>query len=294
MSLILDALNRTREDKDSVPNLTTHHAVVKMASGKRQYLPWAAIAVLLVSIVWLAMGQFSAAPEPDAGTDTGTLVPVTQVPQTITATARADSTASVQEGAAEVPVVQPVVESQKLEPVTVTVTDTLADSPPGPELAPLAVEAEIVTSPEAVESIAVAQLYQNRDLADDAALRGRTSPAALELYAKSGVEEPIDIAEVLKSAREELKDASLESHPVPLLATLSQQTKDSIPTLYYQRHDYSSNVAISTVVLNGDTLRVGGSLGQGIKVEEILPDSVVLSYQGIQFRLRALNSWVNL
>ena len=289
MSLILDALNRTREDKDSMPNLATHHAVAKMARGKRQYLLWAAIAVLLVFIVWLAIGQFSAAPEPDAGTDTGTRVPVPQVPQTITAASRADSTASIEEAAVEVPLAEPVMESQELEPV-----ETLADSPPEPELASLTVEAEIVTSPEAGESIAVAQLYQNRNLADDAALRGRTSPAAIELYAKSGVEEPIDIAEVLKSAREDMKDASLESHPVPLLATLSQQTKDSIPTLYYQRHDYSSNVAISTVVLNGDTLRVGGSLGQGIKVEEILPDSVVLSYQGTQFRLRALNSWVNL
>jgi hypothetical protein len=48
------------------------------------------------------------------------------------------------------------------------------------------------------------------------------------------------------------------------------------------------------VVLNGKELKVGGSPASGVKVEEILPDSVVLNYRGTEFRLRALNSWVNL
>ena len=47
------------------------------------------------------------------------------------------------------------------------------------------------------------------------------------------------------------------------------------------------------MVINGKTLRAGASAG-GIKVEEILPDSVVLEVKGTRFRLRALNSWVNL
>ncbi|MBK6740148.1 MAG: general secretion pathway protein GspB [Haliea sp.] len=81
---------------------------------------------------------------------------------------------------------------------------------------------------------------------------------------------------------------------MPFLIDLSQQVKDSIPTVYYLRHDYSNNASLSTVVLNSKTLSVGGSPVPGMKIEEILPDSVVLNYQGTQFRLRALNSWVNL
>jgi hypothetical protein len=81
---------------------------------------------------------------------------------------------------------------------------------------------------------------------------------------------------------------------VPFLSSLSQQTKDEIPTIYYRRHDYSSDASKSTVTLNGKTVKTGGSPGGGITVEEILPDSVVLSYRGTQFRLRALNSWINL
>ena len=75
---------------------------------------------------------------------------------------------------------------------------------------------------------------------------------------------------------------------------MSQRTKDGIPTVYYQRHEYSGRPGQSRVVLNGKSLKKGGSPVAGMKVEEILPDSVVLSYGGTQFRLRALNSWVNL
>jgi len=63
--------------------------------------------------------------------------------------------------------------------------------------------------------------------------------------------------------------------------------------LMYLQHDYSGDSARSTVIINGKTLRAGGSVG-GLKVEEILPDSVVLEFKGTRFRLRALNSWVNL
>ena len=80
---------------------------------------------------------------------------------------------------------------------------------------------------------------------------------------------------------------------MPFLATLSQQTKDSIPTLMYQRHDYSGSPGKSRVLINGKTLGSGASVG-GVKVAEILPDSVVLEFKGTRFRLRALNSWVNL
>ena len=78
------------------------------------------------------------------------------------------------------------------------------------------------------------------------------------------------------------------------LSELSQQTKDAIPSIFYERHDYSGRPGQSVVVLNGKALKAGGSPASGVRVEEILPDSVVLDYRGTEFRLRALNSWVNL
>jgi hypothetical protein len=140
----------------------------------------------------------------------------------------------------------------------------------------------------------VAALYQQPRQPARAQPAAPAQPSPTESPANiSRVEETVDIEKLVEQAQAELRDASLDEHPVPLLSSLSQQTKDGIPTLMYQRHDYSGDPARSSVVINGKTLRAGASAG-GIKVEEILPDSVVLEVKGVRFRLRALNSWVNL
>jgi general secretion pathway protein B len=289
VSLILDALNRSRQDKDSVPNLATHHTFDKMASGKRQYLPWVALSVAVVIIGWLVIGRLFATPV--SAIEVG--APTEQVSKNITTAGESNSTEVKEDAAVEEQLVQPVVDSQALEALEPVVV-ALAVNSPEPDTASVAIETTTPIAPPVAENPAVAQLYQNRNVMDDAPAQQRTSSAALDLYADSGNEEPIDIARVLQSAREEMKDATLDEHPAPLLSALSQQVKDDIPTLYYQRHDYSNNTSISTVVMNSKTLKVGGNPVNGVKIEEILPDSVVLSYQGTQFRLRALNSWVNL
>jgi hypothetical protein len=108
------------------------------------------------------------------------------------------------------------------------------------------------------------------------------------------VEEQVDIEKLVMQARDEMENARLAEHSAPFISDLSQQTKNAIPTVYYQRHDYAGDGARSQVVLNGQSMGEGGSPAPGMKVVEILPDSVVLNYRGTEFRLRALNSWVNL
>ena len=100
MSLILDALNRTREDKDSVPNLTTQHAVTKMVSVKRQYLPWLILSVAVVAIVWLMLGLSFA--DSGSGSDTGADAGASVVPVSETTSAANQSESALdKEGAAE-------------------------------------------------------------------------------------------------------------------------------------------------------------------------------------------------
>lgn len=105
-------------------------------------------------------------------------------------------------------------------------------------------------------------------------------------------ETPIDIEEVLRRAQQQLGEPQLAPHPVPLLSSLSQQTRDRIPTLVYSAHQFDV-AGESTVTLNNQTLRPGQRV-DGFTVKEILEDSVVLSWGGSEFRLRALNSWINL
>ncbi|MEM1145833.1 MAG: general secretion pathway protein GspB [Pseudomonadota bacterium] len=105
-------------------------------------------------------------------------------------------------------------------------------------------------------------------------------------------DESINLAEALQALNAAEAAQTLQPHPAPMLADLSKQFRDSVPTLLYRQHMYDSDRA-STVVINGATLRAGGRT-KGVEVREILPDSVILRYQGTDFRLRSLNSWVNL
>jgi hypothetical protein len=153
-------------------------------------------------------------------------------------------------------------------------------------------------------SASVAALYRQQQLdqreVPTADRAGEAAPPAVSAVAEPPApdsraiqEQPIDIGEMLAMAEDELENARLAEHPAPFLNALSQQIKDTIPTLLYQAHDYTGSKADSFVLINGKTLRQGDS-SKGVRVDEVLPDSVVLSFQGTQFRLRALNSWVNL
>ena len=112
--------------------------------------------------------------------------------------------------------------------------------------------------------------------------------------ASEGIEDgtAIDFAEILAQAQKELGVQPLVESGEPLLETLSQQTKDLIPSLIYSEHNYSPN-GRSEVVLNGQSLTERQRVGP-FTVVEILPDSVILRWRETQFRVRARNSWINM
>lgn len=345
MSLILDALNRTRQDENAVPGLATHHPLEQLTARRRQFLLWAALAVAGVIIAWLVVDRFRApsAGEEDIGAPVAELsrnigsavnsvttelkaraaaaeqaqapapalaatpVPAPEMPAVI---APEPSATAAQQAIAVAPATgEPTAGQGPAAQVTETpvgrTTDTTAQNIASTEaavvkpaqgtataaIAPAPLPAAPVARDEAVD-----KLYQHRDLEDAPTPRETASPARQRAAADSdaGLPQTVDVDRILEEARDEMENASLEEHPAPFLADLSQRTKDGIPTLYYQRHDYSSDPSQSSVTLNGTAVKTGGSVVPGMKVDEILPDSVVLNYQGTQFRLRALNSWVNL
>ncbi len=102
----------------------------------------------------------------------------------------------------------------------------------------------------------------------------------------------VDFAEILAQAQKELGVETLVESSEPLLETLSQQTKDQIPSLIYSEHNYSVR-GRSEVVINGQSLTERQRVGP-FTVVEILPDSVILRWRETQFRVRARNSWINM
>lgn len=143
---------------------------------------------------------------------------------------------------------------------------------------------------------AIAALYADAERPeDDAAVDAEQipeEPGATVAGAGGSAEEAIDIERVLRRVEVETAAARLEPNPVPLLENLSKQFRDRVPTLMYLRHDYNPG-GESTVFLNGELLRVG-QRSRGVELREVLPDSAILRFEGTDFRLRALNSWVNL
>lgn len=293
MSLILDALNRSereRSSSDAVPNLATEHYLDTTATGPgwRQHLPWLALVVALLVIGWLVWDRLGAGEPGQAQTPSAAIVPVVRGPAPTVSnpeTQQPELTAAVRDPAP----------SQTPEP----------PSPAPAAATPKPAVAEPVVSED------VANLYQQggragampeaqasaADTTAEAAMPEPVTdaPATAEtVMAEAASEKDLDIVALVARAENELENAHLAEHPAPFLADLSQQKKDQIPTLMYVRHDYNSDSKVSAVTINGKSLRAGGNAGGGVKVVEVLPDSVVLSHQGTEFRLRALNSWVNL
>lgn len=277
MSLILDALNRSRTESGPVPGLDSQPVLPEERSpGVAAHLPWLALGAALVLIAWLLFDRFA------GGESVGAKV----VAETDAKPALAE-----QPPAAVAP--------DKPGPGAVARTDPgAAKDSAGPAAAAGPAPRTDARDAEVARLYAAPRENKSPVARPDAAAGAKESSTtpekAVKPAARPAPSPVVDVAAMVEMAETEKKNTGLEEHPAPLVVALSQPTKDAIPTLLYERHDYNSVPGRSRVVINGKTLRVGGTAAAGVKVEEILSDSVVLSHKGTQFRLRALNSWVNL
>ena len=280
MSLILDALNRSererRQDGD-VPGIATEHYAAAPVQGNNrlQLLLLASLAIAVLVIGWLVLDRWTA----NESRPVAVSVPATSLPTPGPAAKPAEDPPAAE-------ATQPAQQPKPPVPVAQANDAAVIETAAIPEdVANLYQRSSVERSPASPSASLAAQQTRAADTAADT----QPVPTATEV-----VEETVDLEAQVALAEEEVGNARLLEHPAPFLASLSQQKKDEIPTLMYSRHDYSSDSRQSSVVINGKSLRSGGSVGGGISVKEILPDSVVLSHQGTDFRLRALNSWVNL
>ncbi|MBE9538547.1 MAG: general secretion pathway protein GspB [Proteobacteria bacterium] len=255
MSLILDALNRSQQERDEkgrVPGIQAQHSPVPTPQTDtwRRLLPWLGLLVALCVIGWLLF----------KGDNNTVTAPTVNVPS-----------------------VKPVEEALVGAPQRAT------KAMPVNELIPELPAAAVSLPPE---SAAVADLYaKGKEKNAPAAVQAETAPAKSP---ETATEQVIDIEKMIALARREAENVELAEHPAPFLSELSQQVKDRVPTLYYSKHDFSGNSSQSSVTLNGEVVRQGARLKDGLQLDEILSDSIILSHRGTQFRLKALNSWINL
>lgn len=295
MSLILDALRRSEaEDKGASPV-----SLVDELPNNRSRLPQMLIGVLVVFLTlallvmgfqWLGLGNWTDIASSGAIDDEvemmsrRTAIEITdvQVPQQkapgLTAVPDGSRTAEAAEPMSSIPIDEspqaPGLDAEKLAALNHAMWQDAE--------AALPKEAGQTSGPKvaALEAQGAAPAEQRR-----------SEPSAA-LPTPSGDASPIDLQEVMERLARDAGEVVLTPHPTPLLEVLTQQQKDRVPTIIYTAHQFGAN-ASTFVELNGSRLREGESR-EGIRVVEILADSVILSVSDTQFRLKALNSWVNL
>jgi len=78
---------------------------------------------------------------------------------------------------------------------------------------------------------------------------------------------------------------------IPSIFSFDAATQRSIPDINYGAHIYASDNNSGFVILNGVKKQVGERLRNGIFIEKINEEDLVLSYNGLLFTLPALKSW---
>ena len=74
---------------------------------------------------------------------------------------------------------------------------------------------------------------------------------------------------------------------------LPWSAQEKIPTLMYTEHRYT-NSPNDYVTINGERKTKGQKIANILTVDSILEDGVILHYENYQFKMPALNSWVNM
>ncbi|MEQ8262974.1 general secretion pathway protein GspB [Pseudohaliea sp.] len=290
MSLILDALNRARQERGETGPAALPTTVVE-ATTPGPLVPVLALALVLAAVIiaWLAWERWGAeddAPGAAAVRRAGPAPAARVVPPPEVAAAAPAPRRTIAPGgdSRQAAAATAKERSGTVETASDPAVAALYADPPGKKAA---------AAPEtALRAAATRAAGGGAQAAGQAEAQRESAPSEVPGRKAAPAEEAIDIEAVVARARKELGEPALAPHPAPLLADLSQQQKDAIPTLMYLRHDYVEN-GTSTVLINGETRRVGDRIG-AVQVEEILRDSVVLRHRDTLFRLRALNSWVNL
>nr|WP_324257604.1 general secretion pathway protein GspB [Cellvibrio fontiphilus] len=281
MSLILDALNRAdneRKNQAPLPDLNTRHNPLALepeqaSSYWRWWLPAPVFVLIILVVVW----RWYSASQPG--------------PVTAASVQEAKTSAASSQAIAPEPVAKPspaiaarVTEAPQVES-TGPVGSLTAVSGDGEKVASSDIQnlyADETDAPAVIADTDVKQLY--------AAEESVGSESIVDPFVASLAPD----ATPVPSEVEREPARTFANSPAQDFNELPWNTKQKMPTISYQRHDYLAG-GISSVVINGQTLGVGNIVATGqFVVQDILVDGVVLKHGDRVFKLRALNGWINM
>jgi general secretion pathway protein B len=288
MSDILDALRKAELQREHArgPGLSTqqHYAVAPSTQRARWLWGAAAAFVLGVSSAWLlaayagrgGMMETAATPNKDGVPDNGIIArPALRPPgprqaaaPAIVAPAAADGGEEAAADPAQEVVTRPVPAAAPAVAPTVPVTTAVVPVAPAPEPPMLPVSTAPPPSPEAVAVDAPAR----QELA---MIRDPFTPPPRQAPQHSLRFTPAPVAE-----------APPAEDPVPLLRTLPYRFQSMVPKLVINAQAYAHASEERFVIINMKKYGEGEQTVEGVRIEAIREQDIVLDYQGQQFRLQ--------
>ena len=276
MSLILDALRKADRERqqqhNGVPGIDATHT--SHQDAPRKLWPWLVALVVLVSlllalVIWLLLERTPSVAPAAPSVQVPAVAP--QAPQPATVQSAAQPHSQMQQAPAEPP------------PAQAVSAGSGAVAQPAPAAA--SGVASSSASSEAVLDDEVARLY-NTPPPDETPVTVAPRPEVTAVSAGSVAPEPAPVAE-------ELRSSLLAAHPnVGTIRDLPLAVQNEIPTLMYSAHKYRAG-GVSEVMINSQSLREGQTL-QGLTLEVIAEDGVIMRSGDHFFKLTAMSSWVNM
>jgi general secretion pathway protein B len=164
-------------------------------------------------------------------------------------------------------------------PATPVTGEPVAVSPASAPAAPVAVEKPVPAPESPVRKTAAVA-----DLAEQARLPAPTPPPKKVAAARAEKKPAVN------RRPETIKTAAAPAVPLvmddtPLLQQMPQDFQRALPALAVTIHVYSHDESQRILFINNREYHKGSQLDGGIRVEDIVPDGAVLSFQGERFKL---------
>ncbi len=295
MSLILEALNRAERERNKtspIPDLHTVHEpvpVTKTAHGKNRGLIYAAFFLGLLIFLSVAFYTVLRDRAPAANLDKTAVPSLAVESPALVSPSAPDAIAfdsPTTDSRASVPVVSESMHSASMPDKTIapqlsaqteqeSAQRLSASSSSVADLAALYASAH---DQEEADERAVDKLYQTPAPAAPAMTKVTTSDAPV----------PVNLAEVRNYAS--LID-------LPDIGDLPWNLRQQIPSINYVRHNFTGEAVAagrSSVVINSRAHYPGDAVATDVLLEEIIVDGIILRFKQTRFKLRALNSWINM
>lgn len=136
----------------------------------------------------------------------------------------------------------------------------------------------------------IASLYQHQ--ARDTLPIQSTGAPTTETRSETIVDTPASTAITVTAAPATSPMSLSQFANLPDIQDLPNTVLHRIPSLKYSEHNYNANGG--SVVINGIVRHANDQLIEGLVIDKILEDGMILHFENYSFKMRAMNTWVNM